>query len=159
MPTYVNKDLRKDLEEISKDLLVTVNDAADKFKGISEQEGSTPTSEGGWCKKEILGHLLDSASNNHIRFVRIQLAANEFKGLSYEHDFFVSSQKYKKRSAIELIELWVSFNRHLAHVINHIDPSKLNVICKIGDSEPVPFLFVIEDYLGHLKHHLKQILG
>ncbi|HXB11464.1 MAG TPA: DinB family protein [Bacteroidia bacterium] len=158
MPTYVNNTLRKDLEEISKDLLGTVNAAAEKFKGISEKEWSTPTSEGAWCKKEILGHLLVSASNNHIRFVRIQLVTNDFTGLSYEQDFFVSSQKYKDRSASELIELWVSFNRHLAHVIKHIDPSKLNVICKIGNSEPVPFLFVIEDYLGHLKHHLKQTI-
>jgi hypothetical protein len=113
MPTYVNNDLRKDLEEISKDLLNTVNSAAEKFKGISEKEWSTPTSEGAWCKKEILGHLIDSAANNHIRFVRIQLATYEFKGLSYEQDFFVSSQKYKNRSAAALIELWVSFNRHL----------------------------------------------
>jgi|SRR6185312_276509 len=159
MPLYVNGDLRKDVKEISTDLLKTIDQAAKKFAFISEEQWSKQPSPESWSKKEILGHLIDSAANNHIRFVRAQLAETEFTGLSYEQTFFVSSQQYQQRSSTEIIELWQAYNRHLAHVISHIDTSKLNVICKIGQSEPATLLFIVEDYLAHLKHHLEQIVG
>ena len=159
MPVYVNQPLRKDLNLVSNALLSAINEAKEKFKALSESDWSFKKSPANWSKKEVLGHLLDSAANNHIRFVRAQLMEKEFVGLGYEQDFFVKLNHYQERSAGELIELWAVYNRHIAHVIKHVDASKLDIICKIGDSEPVTLLFVIEDYIEHIKHHLKQIIG
>jgi hypothetical protein len=159
MPTYVSHGLRNDVTQISIELLKIIDEAFEKFKLIPEKEWSARPSPEQWSKKEVIGHLIDSAANNHIRFVRAQLAQNEFVGLSYEQSFFVSAQQYQQRGHTELIELWLAYNRHLAHVIRHIDSTKFNVLCKIGQNEPVTLLFVVEDYIGHIKHHLKQIIG
>ena len=160
MSHYVSAEgLSKDLNQISLSLLNTVNEAGKSFSKLNERDWSAIVSTEKWSKKEILGHLIDSAANNHIRFIKAQLAKEEFVGVGYEQNFFVASQHYQDRNAADLIQLWTIYNLHIAHVIRHVDSSKLDIKCKIGDYEPVTLLFLIEDYIGHIKHHLKQILG
>lgn len=151
--------MENNLNTIAEQLLKDITKASEQFKSISEKEWSNKPAPGKWSKKEILGHLIDSAANNHLRFVRAQLAEGEFVSFSYEQDFFVKSQHYQERPAADLIQLWSSYNRHLSHVIKHIDASKLNISCKIGQYEPVTFSFIISDYVRHLEHHLSQIIG
>ena len=109
-----------------------------------------------WSIQEILGHLLDSAVNNHHRFVRAQ-AVDAFVFPKYEQDAWVAAQHYADRDWPSLIELWRLYNHHLAHVIRHIPEDKLGVSCRIGPYDPVTLGFLVEDYLAHLKHHLNQI--
>jgi hypothetical protein len=150
--------MENNLVQISEQLTDAIDNALVKFKNISEEEWNKKPA-GKWSKKEILGHLTDSAANNHIRFIKAQLAEKEFRGLGYEQDFFVDAQQYQQRNIKDVIELWRAYNMHLAHVIKHINPGKLNVTCLIGNDESVTFLFVVSDYVRHLKHHLGQILG
>jgi DinB superfamily len=145
------------LQETSDKLLDAINDAKARFTNNTPQQWDEKPSENGWNKKEILGHLIDSAANNHLRFVRAQLADGTFKSHAYEQDFFVDSQHYRDMPATEIIELWYAYNRQLAHVIKYIDPSKLSVTCFIGEYEPVTFSFVITDYVTHMVHHLEEI--
>jgi hypothetical protein len=152
-------NMENKLNKIAEQLLKDITNASEQFKGISEKEWSYKPAPGKWSKKEILGHLIDSAANNHLRFVRAQLAEKEFISHSYEQDFFVASQHYQQRSTAELIQLWLAYNHHLSHVIKHIDTSKLNITCKIGTNEPVTLSFIINDYVTHLEHHLSQILS
>ena len=109
-----------------------------------------------WSIQEILGHLIDSAANNHQRFVRAQ-NGGVLVFPKYEQDDWVSVQQYNERSWLELVELWRLYNRHLAHVIAGIAENKLSIECRIGPSEPVSLQYLVEDYLVHMKHHLKQI--
>ncbi len=146
------------LKETSERLLRAVAEAKERFAFLSENEWSEKQAPEKWSRKEVLGHLVDSAANNHLRFVQAQLAEDVYIGNAYEQNFFVSSQKYAEADTEELISLWYSYNRHLATVIFHINPDKLNVICHIGSYEPVPFSFVITDYMSHMEHHLAQIL-
>lgn len=109
-----------------------------------------------WSIQELLGHLLDSAVNNHHRFVRAQ-AVDELVFPKYEQDEWVAAQHYAERDWPTLIELWRLYNHHLAHVIRNLPQDKLDVTCRIGPYDPVTLGFLVEDYLVHLKHHLNQI--
>ena len=104
----------------------------------------------------MIGHLIDSASNNHQRFVRAQgVAALEFP--KYEQESWVSLQNYKQATWPELVDFWRLYNHHLARVIRAVAPEKLQVPVKIGPGEPMALGDLIKDYLRHLKHHLGQL--
>src|SRR5207302_10752544 len=77
-----------------------------------------------WSKKEILGHLIDSAGNNHQRFVRAQLVPHlDFP--EYDQDRWVAAQSYATQSWTELIDLWAALNRHILHVLKAMPESAL----------------------------------
>ena len=129
-----------------------------RLADISDAEASQPPVPGHWSKKEILGLVIDSASNNHQRFVRAQLA-HTFEGLSYAQESWVAVQFYATESWPDLVNLWLLYNRHLLHIIRTMQDSSLPVPCSIGGSAPVPLSEVITSYVDHLEHHLSQILG
>ena len=106
--------------------------------------------------KEVLGHLIDSAANNHQRFVRAQ-QTDTLTLPGYEQNHWVQSQGYQDADWPHLVALWTHLNLHLADVITRIPPATYAVPCVIGDSEAVTLEFVIVDYLRHLKHHMAQI--
>jgi hypothetical protein len=112
---------------------------------------------GSWSAKEILGHLIDSAANNHQRFVRAQLQP-ELEFPSYEQDRWVAVQGHAERPFAELLSLWDALNRHVAHVVARIPAAKVETPCRIGDGPAVTLEFVARDYVRHLRHHLEQIL-
>ncbi|HVP46919.1 MAG TPA: DinB family protein [Bryobacteraceae bacterium] len=120
-----------------------------------ESAGKRPAPES-WCKKEILGHLIDSASNNHQRFVRLQLEETLVLP-SYQQNGWVQSQNYAGRRWRDLVELWLAYNRHLVHVIRNADASAARHVWK-GPGGDTDLEFLIGDYLKHLRHHLEQIL-
>ena len=113
---------------------------------------------GGWSKKQILGHLIDSAGNNHQRFVRGQLTPHlEFP--NYAQEEWVAAQSYNTESWPDLVNLWLLLNRHLLHVVRNIAPERLSHTCSIGGKAPMTLSAIFEDYVGHLEHHLSQIFG
>jgi hypothetical protein len=124
---------------------------------ISESDSKKKSAPEKWSKKEILGHLIDSAANNHQRFVRAQLN-KELRIPGYEQQVWVNTQRYQSESWPNLFQLWKSYNLHLLHIISAIPENALGNCCVIGDNKPVTLEFVIEDYVRHLRHHLEQIL-
>ena len=111
---------------------------------------------GKWVKKEILGHLIDSALNNQERFVRAQMT-DRLVWPGYEQDRWVAVQKYRERPWTELAQLWEQLNRHIAHVMESVPPIRLSAQCVIEDHEPVTLEWLMNDYIRHLLHHLNQI--
>ena len=124
---------------------------------FSDAEASARPANGHWSKKEILGHLIDSAGNNHQRFVRAQLAPHvDLPG--YQQEGWVAAQQYAAESWPDLVNLWLLFNRHLVHIMRAVPDECLSRTISIGGKQPVTLGFVIDDYLRHLQHHLDQIL-
>jgi DinB family protein len=125
---------------------------------ISDDDASNASGPDKWSKKQILGHLIDSAANNHQRFVRAQLTAT-YEGPTYEQEKWVAAQSYSLESWPDLVNLWQFYNRHLLHIIRTMQEAPLAVPCAIGGSVPVPLSEVISSYVDHMEHHLAQILG
>lgn len=130
--------------------------AAARFRAVAEADAAASRGEGKWTWKEILGHLIDSAANNHQRFVRAQLG-DGYTGPGYEQDAWVAAHGYRDRPWSELIDLWVALNGHLAHVIERVPAARLRAICRIGDLEPATLEWLMRDYLTHMRHHLAQM--
>ena len=146
-----------DLQELAKELAEIVNQAEPRLFAIAEETSNGSCADGKWTPKQILGHLIDSAANNHQRFVRLQLSV-ELVLPSYEQDGWVRANAYSSRPWAELVSLWAAYNRHLAHVIRHIDPEHLDHVW-MTNSGSHDLGYLIRDYPVHLKHHLAQILG
>ncbi|HTD23423.1 MAG TPA: DinB family protein [Terriglobales bacterium] len=143
---------------IADDLRRTVNEAQGSLQSLSEQETSAHRQPGKWSKKEILGHLIDSATNNHQRFVRAALHGPLiFPG--YEQDALAKLQRCNDVEWALLVQLWESYNLYLAHVMAGLPESVANVPCTIGNNPTATLGFIAEDYVAHLKHHLNQIIG
>jgi len=142
--------------KIANGIRKTVEDFTGRFDNLDEAKASQKSRPDKWSRKEILGHLIDSASNNHQRFVRAQyLKAVNLP--NYEQMDWVNLQKYGQRTWKELLLFWKSYNLHLAHIIDHMPEECLNVSCIIGPNEPTTLGFIVVDYLGHMQHHLRQI--
>lgn len=144
-----------DPQQLATHLLDVVTAAERRLRPITEQAATEPTTIGKWSPKQVLGHLLDSAANNWQRFVRLQLQASiDLPG--YEQDGWVRVQHYHERPWQELIAVWVALNHHLAHVIAHTERSALANVWRFG-SDDLTLGFIIEDYIAHIEHHLRQI--
>src|SRR5690242_6148668 len=144
------------MKELSEKLSKVVQTAEEKLRAVSEADSTKPALKGGWSRKQVIGHLIDSASNNHQRFVRASLQGSlEFP--YYDQDGCVRVQEVQSAPWPLLVTLWTNYNLYLAHVIAHLPADKLEVKCQIGEDKPVTLRFLADDYLRHLLHHLGQI--
>ena len=110
-----------------------------------------------WSKKEILGHLIDSAANNHQRFIRVQF--EEIPFIRYDQNLWNQLTHYQEKNTEELIRFWALYNQHLAHLISFIPEEHLQKLPRAGRPEPVTLEWLIDDYVSHLEHHLRQIVA
>lgn len=146
----------------------TIDQAAEQLLLIPEAHSATPRREGKWSPKQIVGHLIDSAANNHQRFVRAQFGDDlVFPG--YEQEAWVTVQRYNDEPWSRLVELWRQYNLHLCHVMSAI-PAELRMKSRtrhnldeiawqtVSTSQPVTLEYFMQDYVRHLQHHLNQIL-
>ncbi len=145
------------VEDTVRELHNLLSELPGELAKISDSEAARLRSGGGWSRKQILGHLIDSATVNHQRFLRAQLES----GFSfvYEQSQWVDLQRYQERPWSVLIETWTALNRHLLYTIDSLPEDKLQNLCGQGDGEPWTLAYRIPDYLHHMKHHLEQIRG
>lgn len=144
-----------------------VTDAAVELRQLPDRVARRRPAPGKSCVKEIIGHLIDSAAHNHRRFVQAALEpAFVFPG--YAQDAWVGAQRYQDAAWPALADLWAAYNSHLMHVARAIPSSALRAprvphnVDQIGwqplaPTEPATLAYLIEDYVGHLEHHLEQV--
>src|SRR4051812_25420322 len=101
------------MKSTAAELLEVLETSRKKLQAISEEESARPLAQGKWSPKEVLGHLIDSASNNHQRFVRC-IIEDGVSLPNYLQDDWVRSQAYREEPWPELVALWGSYNLHLA---------------------------------------------
>jgi hypothetical protein len=164
-PTQTKNNIKGFLEGFGN----TIDLASARLLEISDEQSAKPRSEGKWSPREIIGHLIDSAANNHQRFVRAQFS-DELVFAGYEQENWVEVQKYQQRSWRELVQLWQLYNQHILHIMT-VTPEEtrmklrykhnLHVIASdaIKESEPVTLDYFMRDYVEHLRKHLGQILA
>jgi len=109
-----------------------------------------------WSIAEVIGHLIDSASNNHQRFIRAQ-ESDSLAFPKYEQNSWVEKNGYDSAEWESLVELWFHYNLQLARVIRQIPTEQLGKQCTIGSNEPCTLEWLATDYFDHLVHHLKKI--
>jgi len=145
------------LDELSKELTRLVAEVAIQFQAIAPSAWISSRGEGAWTRLEILGHLLDSASNNHQRFARA-IAEGSLIWPGYDQNAMVRVHRYRDAEPAELIELWRSYNLFLARLIGLTPAGRADALCTIGGDAPVTLAFLMTDYVRHMEHHLRQIL-
>lgn len=134
-------------------LLEVVPERLQQLSRDTVERKATPTS---WSPKEELGHLLDSAVNNHQRIVRAQ-SEDKLAMPGYEQNRWVAIHRYQQRDWAELIVLWQALNRQLLAAAESVPDSAWSHTLRVGSSEPMTLEFVFDDYVAHMVHHLKHI--
>lgn len=129
-----------------------------KLAAVTEAHSQTLYPGGAWTRRQVLGHLLDSAANNHQRFVRA-LLDGPYVGPGYDADAWVAVHGYADWPWAELLRHWQDRNEQLCRVVERLTPEALGLSCRVGDGEPVTLEFLVTDYLDHLEGHLAQILA
>lgn len=144
------------METIIKRLENIIKEYSPQLQSIDEQEFSRKPSAKKWSKKEILGHLIDSAQNNVRRFIVSQYEEQPF--IIYDQDKWVAMSKYQEYSSKDLIDFWRLMNKHICVVLSGISPEAAIRKCETNDSQVHTVEWLAEDYIRHLLHHLHQIL-
>lgn len=146
-----------------------IGSSSERLLQISEEQSCVGKSPGKWSPKEILGHLIDSAANNHQRFVRSQFSS-ELVFAGYEQAEWVKAQAYNEEPWHQLIQLWKYYNLHLVHLISVIPEPTLTKPRALHNLDRIAFQTVdvnrqttleyfVRDYVDHLRHHLEQIFA
>ncbi|CAB1055886.1 hypothetical protein D1BOALGB6SA_620 [Olavius sp. associated proteobacterium Delta 1] len=143
---------------LASDIEVTVNEACQRLRSLSNEIIVARPNPGDWSVKEIIGHLVDSASNNHQRFVRLQVADGLIlPDYSQDNDTWVLIQGYQAASWDDLLDLWRYFNLHLSHVIRTVNNECIDHIWVVDEDTSITLGELMIDYLRHLNDHLQQI--
>jgi len=143
--------------DVARELRALVRETTPTLRSIGEPASLTNRGPGTWSRRQVLGHVIDSALNNVHRFVRAQ-EGGDLRFPDYEQPRWVEAGGYQDRNWASLVSLWAELNDHLAEVIERVPPGRLQTACRIGDSRPMTLEFIVRDYVRHLRHHLDQIL-
>ena len=112
---------------------------------------------GKWSKKEVLGHLIDSAVHNLVRFTEINYAAKPYRHRPYNQIDLVNINQYQTKDINELNELWLSLNRQIIRIMKSVDEEALDYKIILSDESVIDLRFLMTDYVEHLEHHINQI--
>lgn len=126
-----------------------------KLRAFSEAEFSALHAPGKWSKKQIIGHLIDSATNNHHRFVRAQF--DDKPTILYQQELWNAHSYYQSMSQEHLISFWEKYNRHIVQLTQRIPTELLSRECMMSDGLGYSIGWLFEDYVRHLEHHLRQV--
>jgi hypothetical protein len=153
--------MKEELKKVVDRLQEHINTVPSKFLKYPEGELRRKPAPDKWSKKELLGHLIDSATNNHHRFIKIQFMPEPLFVEGYAQDDWVRIQNYNEMETQHLINFWKLYNEHILLIMQNTPEEKLSL--KITPEQPFEeadtLFLLMKDYVDHLDHHLKQIFG
>ncbi len=126
----------------------------DRYRGLDDESASRRPRQGGWSPKEIIGHLIDSASNNHQRFIRLQIQEQlVFPGYGEDNERWVAIEHFNELSFTDVLSLWSYYNILIENIIRNADPGKLQNYWDGAEGKNT-LLELMKSYVDHLKGHL-----
>jgi hypothetical protein len=145
MPTELARQFRSAIEALSADL-----------SNVPASLAGVPWREGGWTRRQILGHLLDSSTNNRQRFARA-VVEGFYKGPGYAQEQWMEAHGYGEQNWETLVRWWRVEHEILMSLVDHIPQERLAAECTVGDKEPTTLGFLLTDYLRHQRQHFAQL--
>jgi hypothetical protein len=153
--------MKEELKKVIDRLQEHINIVPSKFLKYSEDELRRKPSPSKWSKKELLGHLVDSAANNHHRFIKIQFMPSPFFVEGYAQNDWVRIQNYTEKDSEQLVNLWKVYNEHILFIMQNTPDQNLDI--KLIAEQPFEnadtLFFLMKDYVDHMDHHFKQIFS
>ena len=144
------------MKDIIHELRQIVSAYAGKIEAIPDEEFSAKPLPDKWSKKEVLGHLIDSAQNNLRRFIVGQYESQP-PFIAYQQDFWVAANRYQAAPRQEVILLWKLMNQRICAVLDDMPEENYGRQCNTGSLHTLQWL--AEDYVKHMKHHINQIIS
>jgi hypothetical protein len=129
------------------------------FTSANEDFLRQPYTAGKWSRKQILGHLIDSAVNNLTRFTEIGYQPQPYLYREYNQAELVKTNNYQEIDTADLLQLWLSLNKQIVRVIASANEERLNLAIKFTDGSISDLRYIMHDYPEHMEHHIKQIVG
>jgi len=150
-------------------LRAAIAEAFPRLSAISDSDAATPPAPGKWSPKQVIGHLIDSASNNHQRFVRANFT-DDLIFLGYDQERWVELGRYTEAPWESLLMLWREFNLQIARVMEATPDAAASALRTrhnlhqlawhpVPEDQPATLVYFMSDYVDHLEHHLRQIRG
>ena len=151
--------MNNELKDVVNRLKNHIENVPERYLEFPEGELKRKPAPTKWSKKELLGHLVDSAANNHHRFVKAQFQNEPFNMEGYAQNEWVDVQKYNDKETNSLVELWKVYNEHILFIVENTPEEKLKIKCIAEDAfENADTLFLLmKDYVDHMDHHLNKI--
>jgi len=145
--------------KIAVELSQLVDEFSNKINDIPEEIFSAKPRPEKWSKKEVLGHLIDSANNNLRRFICGQYESSP--KITYQQDFWVAANNYQNIKKENVIQLWGLLNEQICEVLRTMPVENAGRTCDTGKDnvQLLSIEWLAEDYVKHLKHHLNQIIS
>lgn len=151
----------KELDSISKELVTLVEEWEPVLTKLFGDTISIRKNSQNRTIKQIIGHIIDSASNNTHRIVHLQYQPSPLIFPNYatfgNNDRWIVIQDYQNEDWNILIQLWKYSLMHISHVIKNIKTDKLSNEWISGTGEKVTLKSMIIDFPRHLKLHLSEI--
>jgi hypothetical protein len=135
----------------------TIDREIPELRALTDEKAARAPKPGSWSPKQELGHLIDSAANNHMRFV-VASTEGAYEGTGYTQDRWVEAHGYQDLAWSEIVDFWYRYNLLLAHLVGHITEEQMENRCVVGSSA-VTLGFLIEDYILHMQHHVDHVLS
>ena len=145
------------MSDLRQRLIETLTESQGVLSSISESEASFKSHPAKWSRKEILGHLVDSAINNLQRFTEVQFKTKPYQMRGYNQDALVTSNNYQNDNFQNITALWIAINNRIAMVMEHQTEESLGFKIKTLDGGLVDLQYLMTDYIDHMRHHLRQI--
>jgi len=145
------------MQQVISQLNAIVNQYTALFNNIPGEAITQKPAPGKWSKKEIIGHLIDSAQNNIQRFVRAQYAQQPH--IVYQQNEWVAAANYQEYNRTDLVALWALLNRHICIILAAMPEDVYSRKVKLGPNGEtlVTVQFLADDYIVHHLHHIHQI--
>ncbi len=147
------------MKNIIQELHALIAEYSAKFNAINEAEFSNKPQPAKWSKKEVVGHLIDSAQNNLRRFIVAQYEPQPPK-IVYDQDFWASANGYQQMKKEDVITLWKLINERICSVLELMPETHYTKESNTGKTEVQlhTLHWLAEDYIKHMKHHLNQVI-